>query len=154
MRCANSSRLAEALMRRYSFSSTFLRVTFTVEPMINEGVPDVKVLKYQERLTSENVDRIFDDGWDVIVDGCDNFPTRYLINDASLHLEIPVVHGAIFRFEDAGLHRTVHLPHRGQLRLDLGEQLGGGGHEDSAAGAHIQKGPPRPQVRFHQFDAK
>jgi molybdopterin/thiamine biosynthesis adenylyltransferase len=46
--------------------------------------PDVKVIPFQERLTSENVDRIFDLGWDVIVDGLDNFPTRYLVNDASL----------------------------------------------------------------------
>ena len=45
--------------------------------------PDVRVVKFQERLTSENVDRIFD-GFDVIIDGCDNFPTRYLVNDASV----------------------------------------------------------------------
>jgi sulfur-carrier protein adenylyltransferase/sulfurtransferase len=61
--------------------------------------PDVKVVKYQERLTSENVDRIFGEDWDVIVDGCDNFPTRYLVNDASLFHQIPVVHGSIFRFD-------------------------------------------------------
>ena len=61
--------------------------------------PDVKVVKYPERLTSENVDRIFDAGWDVIVDGCDNFPTRYLVNDASVMKDIPVVHGSIFRFD-------------------------------------------------------
>jgi sulfur-carrier protein adenylyltransferase/sulfurtransferase len=61
--------------------------------------PDVRVEKYPERLTSENVDRIFGKGWDVIVDGCDNFPTRYLVNDASLFHSIPVVHGSIFRFE-------------------------------------------------------
>lgn len=61
--------------------------------------PDVKVVAYQERLTSENVDRILADGWDVIVDGADNFPTRYLVNDASVWSGIPVVHGSIFRFE-------------------------------------------------------
>jgi molybdopterin/thiamine biosynthesis adenylyltransferase len=61
--------------------------------------PDVKVLPFQERLTSENVDRIFDQGWDVIVDGLDNFPTRYLVNDASVWKKIPVVHGSIFRFD-------------------------------------------------------
>jgi molybdopterin/thiamine biosynthesis adenylyltransferase/rhodanese-related sulfurtransferase len=60
--------------------------------------PDVKVVKFQERLTSENVDRIFD-GFDVIVDGCDNFPTRYLVNDASVMKRKPVVHGSIFRFD-------------------------------------------------------
>jgi sulfur-carrier protein adenylyltransferase/sulfurtransferase len=61
--------------------------------------PDVQVRTFRERLTSENVDRIFEDGWDVIVDGADNFPTRYLVNDASVWHGIPVVHGSIFRFE-------------------------------------------------------
>lgn len=61
--------------------------------------PDVKVVPFKERLTSENVDRIFDQGWDVIVDGLDNFPTRYLVNDASVWKNIPVVHGSIFRFD-------------------------------------------------------
>jgi len=61
--------------------------------------PDVRVVPYQERLTSENVERILADGWDVIVDGADNFPTRYLVNDASIWHGIPVVHGSIFRFE-------------------------------------------------------
>ncbi|MDQ3033607.1 MAG: molybdopterin-synthase adenylyltransferase MoeB [Myxococcota bacterium] len=61
--------------------------------------PDVKVLQFQERLTSANADRIFDQGWDVIVDGLDNFPTRYLVNDASVWKNIPVVHGSIFRFD-------------------------------------------------------
>ena len=61
--------------------------------------PDVRVVPFQERLTSENVDRILAEGWDVIVDGADNFPTRYLVNDASVWSGIPVVHGSIFRFE-------------------------------------------------------
>jgi adenylyltransferase/sulfurtransferase len=61
--------------------------------------PDVTVNVYKERLTSENVDRILGEGWDVIVDGADNFPTRYLLNDASVWHGIPVVHGSIFRFE-------------------------------------------------------
>ena len=61
--------------------------------------PDVQVKAYEERLTSENVDRILGDGWDVIVDGADNFPTRYLVNDASVWNDIPVVHGSIYRFE-------------------------------------------------------
>ncbi len=61
--------------------------------------PDVKVVPFQERLTSENVDRILAEGWDVIVDGADNFPTRYLVNDASVWTGIPVVHGSIYRFE-------------------------------------------------------
>ena len=61
--------------------------------------PDVQVVGYKERLTSENVERILADGWDVIVDGADNFPTRYLVNDASVWHDIPVVHGSIYRFE-------------------------------------------------------
>ena len=71
----------------------------SAEAAIVDLNPDVRVKKYQERLTSENVDRIFGEGWDAIVDGCDNFPTRYLVNDASLFHKIPVVHGSIFRFE-------------------------------------------------------
>jgi molybdopterin/thiamine biosynthesis adenylyltransferase len=61
--------------------------------------PDVNIVGYRERLTSENVDRILGEGWDVIVDGADNFPTRYLVNDASVWHDVPVVHGSIYRFE-------------------------------------------------------
>src|SRR5579884_1776373 len=61
--------------------------------------PDVNVVTYRERLTSETIDRILDAGWDIIVDGADNFPTRYLVNDASVWRGIPVVHGSIYRFE-------------------------------------------------------
>jgi len=61
--------------------------------------PDVTVVPYEERLTSDNVDRILSAGWDVIVDGADNFPTRYLVNDASVWHDVPVVHGSIYRFE-------------------------------------------------------
>jgi molybdopterin/thiamine biosynthesis adenylyltransferase len=72
--------------------------------------PDVEVVTYKERLTSENVDRILADGWDVIVDGADNFPTRYLVNDASVFHGIPVVHGSIYRFEG---QVSVFKPHEG-----------------------------------------
>ena len=61
--------------------------------------PDVKVVQYQTRLTADNVFEVLDDGWDVIIDGTDNLPTRYLINDASVQRGIPVVHGSIYRFE-------------------------------------------------------
>src|SRR5688572_23764171 len=72
--------------------------------------PDVTVKVFKERLTSENVDRILGEGWDVIVDGADNFPTRYLLNDASVWHGIPVVHGSIFRFEG---QTTVFKPKEG-----------------------------------------
>jgi molybdopterin/thiamine biosynthesis adenylyltransferase/rhodanese-related sulfurtransferase len=77
---------------------------------LEELNPDVEVLTYRERLSSENIDRILDDRWDVIVDGADNFPTRYLVNDASIWHGIPVVHGSIFRFEGQA---TVFKPHEG-----------------------------------------
>lgn len=70
----------------------------SAETAIRDLNPDVKVVKFQERLTSANVDRIFE-GFDVVIDGCDNFPTRYLVNDASVFHTKPVVHGSIFRFE-------------------------------------------------------
>ncbi len=72
--------------------------------------PDVEVVPYQERLSSENIERILADGWDVIVDGADNFPTRYLVNDASVWHRIPVVHGSIYRFEG---QVTVFKPYEG-----------------------------------------
>jgi molybdopterin/thiamine biosynthesis adenylyltransferase/rhodanese-related sulfurtransferase len=70
----------------------------SAEIAIKDLNPDVKVVKFQERLDSSNVERIFS-GFDVVVDGCDNFPTRYLVNDASVFMKKPVVHGSIFRFE-------------------------------------------------------
>ena len=60
--------------------------------------PDVNVVTYDVRLGADNVLDVIA-GYDVIVDGTDNFPTRYLVNDASLLERIPVVHGSIFRFE-------------------------------------------------------
>jgi molybdopterin/thiamine biosynthesis adenylyltransferase/rhodanese-related sulfurtransferase len=71
--------------------------------------PDVKVLTYDTRLSADNILDIID-GYDVIVDGTDNFPTRYLVNDAALLKHIPVVHGSIFRFEGQA---TVFFPYVG-----------------------------------------
>jgi molybdopterin/thiamine biosynthesis adenylyltransferase/rhodanese-related sulfurtransferase len=71
--------------------------------------PDVNVVTYDVRLGADNVLDILD-GYDVIVDGTDNFPTRYLVNDASLLKRIPVVHGSIFRFEGQA---TVFHPYVG-----------------------------------------
>ncbi|MEZ4313550.1 MAG: molybdopterin-synthase adenylyltransferase MoeB [Polyangiaceae bacterium] len=70
----------------------------SAEKALTDLNPDVKIVKFEERVDSSNVDRIFE-GFDVIVDGCDNFPTRYLVNDASVFKKKPVVHGSIFRFE-------------------------------------------------------
>jgi molybdopterin/thiamine biosynthesis adenylyltransferase len=71
--------------------------------------PDVDVITYDLRLGAGNVLEIID-SYDVIVDGTDNFPTRYLLNDASLVKKIPVVHGSIFRFEGQA---TVFHPYQG-----------------------------------------
>jgi molybdopterin/thiamine biosynthesis adenylyltransferase/rhodanese-related sulfurtransferase len=60
--------------------------------------PDVKVVPFSERLTSDNVLRILE-GFDLVLDGGDNFPTRYLLNDACVMLGKPNIHGSIFRFE-------------------------------------------------------
>jgi molybdopterin/thiamine biosynthesis adenylyltransferase/rhodanese-related sulfurtransferase len=81
----------------------------SAERTLKDLNPDVRVVKFQERLDSSNVDRIFGD-FDVVVDGCDNFPTRYLVNDASIFLGKPVVHGSIFRFEG---QVTTFAPRRG-----------------------------------------
>ncbi len=71
--------------------------------------PDVKVITHIERLDETNVARIIAD-YDVIVDGTDNFPTRYLLNDAALMANKPVVHGSVFRFEG---QLTVFKPYEG-----------------------------------------
>lgn len=71
--------------------------------------PDVQVLPHRTRLTRDNALEILR-GYDVIIDGADNFPTRYLLNDASLLLRIPVVHASIFRFEG---QLTTFLPWQG-----------------------------------------
>jgi sulfur-carrier protein adenylyltransferase/sulfurtransferase len=71
--------------------------------------PDVNVVTHDVRLGADNVLDILS-GYDIVVDGADNFPVRYLLNDAALKLEIPVVHGSIFRFEG---QVTVFKPHDG-----------------------------------------
>jgi len=60
--------------------------------------PAVKVVGHETRLTSANVEQILA-GYDVVIDGSDNFPTRYLVNDACVKLGLPNVHGAVMRFE-------------------------------------------------------
>jgi sulfur-carrier protein adenylyltransferase/sulfurtransferase len=77
--------------------------------------PDVDVVSYDVRLGADNVMDILQ-GWDVILDGTDNFPTRFLVNDASVKLGIPVVHGSIFRFEGMV---TVFDPKNGPTYRDM-----------------------------------
>lgn len=60
--------------------------------------PDVKVDKHRTRITSENALALIG-GYDVVIDGADNFATRYLVNDCALRLGKPVIHASIFRFE-------------------------------------------------------
>jgi sulfur-carrier protein adenylyltransferase/sulfurtransferase len=76
--------------------------------------PDVDVVTYDTRMGADNIMDILA-GWDIVVDGADNFPSRYLLNDASVKLGIPVVHGSIFRFEG---QVTVFDPHNGPTYRD------------------------------------
>ena len=77
--------------------------------------PDVTVKTYDLRLSAENIMEIMSE-YDIVVDGADNFPSRYLLNDASVKLGIPVVHGSIFRFE--GMVSVFH-PLRGPTYRDM-----------------------------------
>jgi sulfur-carrier protein adenylyltransferase/sulfurtransferase len=81
----------------------------SAEQTINALNPDVKVQKYPVRLGPENIVEIIS-GYDIVVDGLDNFPTRYLLNDASVRLGIPVVSAAILGFEG---QLSVFKPHDG-----------------------------------------
>lgn len=60
--------------------------------------PSIRVEAIDARLSSDNVDQIFGD-YELVVDGSDNFPTRYLVNDACVKLGLPCVHGSVYRFE-------------------------------------------------------
>jgi molybdopterin/thiamine biosynthesis adenylyltransferase len=77
--------------------------------------PDVDVVTYDVRLGADNIMDILA-GYDVVIDGADNFPSRYLLNDASVKLGIPVVHGSIFRFEG---QVTVFDPRGGVTYRDM-----------------------------------
>jgi sulfur-carrier protein adenylyltransferase/sulfurtransferase len=70
----------------------------SAEETIKALNPDVDVVKYQARLDSSNIMEIIE-GYDIIVDGVDNFPTRYLLNDATVRLKIPVVSASILGFD-------------------------------------------------------
>ncbi len=77
--------------------------------------PDVNVITHDVRLDASNMERIIGD-YDIVVDGADNFPVRYMLNDASVKLGIPVVHGSIFRFEG---QVTVFDPKHGPTYRDM-----------------------------------
>jgi molybdopterin/thiamine biosynthesis adenylyltransferase/rhodanese-related sulfurtransferase len=81
----------------------------SAEIAINGINPDVKVVKYKTRLDASNIMEIIE-GYDVIVDGVDNFPTRYLLNDATVRLDIPVVSASILGFDG---QLSVFAPHVG-----------------------------------------
>jgi molybdopterin/thiamine biosynthesis adenylyltransferase len=81
----------------------------SAEQSIKAINPDVNVVKYQTRLDASNIMEIID-GYDVIVDGVDNFPTRYLLNDATVRLDIPVVSASILGFDG---QLSVFKPHDG-----------------------------------------
>jgi molybdopterin/thiamine biosynthesis adenylyltransferase/rhodanese-related sulfurtransferase len=81
----------------------------SAEQAINAINPDVNVVKYRMRLDASNIMEIIE-GYDVIVDGVDNFPTRYLLNDATVRLGIPVVSASILGFDG---QLSVFKPHDG-----------------------------------------
>ncbi len=81
----------------------------SAERAINALNPDVKVRKHQLRLDASNIVDVIKD-YDIVVDGVDNFPTRYLLNDASVRLKIPVVSAAILGFEG---QLSVFAPYEG-----------------------------------------
>jgi molybdopterin/thiamine biosynthesis adenylyltransferase/rhodanese-related sulfurtransferase len=81
----------------------------SAETSIKAINPDVEVVKYKTRLDASNIMEIID-GYDVIVDGVDNFPTRYLLNDATVRLGIPVVSASILGFDG---QLSVFKPHDG-----------------------------------------
>jgi molybdopterin/thiamine biosynthesis adenylyltransferase/rhodanese-related sulfurtransferase len=85
----------------------------SAEESIRALNPDVEVVKYQTRIDSSNIMEIIE-GYDVIVDGVDNFPTRYLLNDASVRLRIPVVSASILGFDG---QLSVFKPYEGPCCL-------------------------------------
>jgi adenylyltransferase/sulfurtransferase len=93
-------------------SSLGVRKTESARARINDINPNVEVTTYEEQITSENAFDLLRP-YDVIIDGTDNFPTRYLTNDASVMLGKPNVYGSIFRFEGQA---TVFSPRDGGPR--------------------------------------
>ena len=135
--------------------------------------PDVDVVTYDTRLDASNIIDIIS-GYDVIVDGADNFPSRYLLNDASVKLGIPVVHGSIFRFEgmvsvfhplegpDLSRHGSRAAARRVGAELRRGRrarcaarhrrQHPGVGSDQAAARARRRAGRSHPDDRHHRHE--
>ncbi len=99
----------------HNFDRVGERKVDSAKKTLNALNPDVNVVTYDVRLGADNIVDIIAD-YDVIVDGADNFPVRYMLNDASVKLGIPVVHGSIFRFEG---QVTVFDPRNGPTYRDM-----------------------------------
>ena len=99
----------------HNFDRVGDRKVDSAKKTLNALNPDVNVVTYDVRLGADNIVDIIKD-YDVIVDGADNFPVRYMLNDASVKLGIPVVHGSIFRFEG---QVTVFDPRNGPTYRDM-----------------------------------
>lgn len=109
----DASNLQRQIIHR--FDQVGARKVDSARAAIEARNPDVTVITHDVRLDAANVMDIID-GYDVIVDGTDNFPARYLLNDASVKAGIPVVHGSIFRFEG---QVSVFDPRHGPTYRDL-----------------------------------
>tara|TARA_B100001113_G_scaffold321095_1_gene290710 strand:- start:501 stop:1682 length:1182 start_codon:yes stop_codon:yes gene_type:complete len=110
-----------------------VRKVDSAKETINSLNPDVNVVTYDARLSSENILDVLE-GYDVVVDGADNFPSRYLLNDASVKLGIPVVHGSIFQFEG---QVTVFDPRYGVTYRDMQPEAPSGNTAPNCAEAGV-----------------
>jgi sulfur-carrier protein adenylyltransferase/sulfurtransferase len=82
----------------YSVNDIGLSKAETAAYILSKLNPEIRIIPYNERLTTENAPDLIDE-YDIIIDGTDNFSTRYMINDACVLLDKPLVHGAISQFE-------------------------------------------------------
>jgi len=117
----------------HNVDSVGARKVDSAKETINSLNPDVNVVTYDARLSSENILDVLE-GYDVVVDGADNFPSRYLLNDASVKLGIPVVHGSIFQFEG---QVTVFDPRYGVTYRDMQPEAPSGNTVPNCAEAGV-----------------
>ena len=99
----------------HSYSRIGQHKVDSAKETINELNPDVNVETHPVRLDASNIEEVISK-YDLVIDGTDNFPVRYMLNDASVKLGIPVVHGSIFRFEG---QVTVFDPQNGPTYRDM-----------------------------------